>query len=64
MVHVRGTLASGKTVLKLLLHSSILNPRADDPPVYSIHGWIEAEVRQRGGWHKYLIHEGVDIEGE
>jgi hypothetical protein len=61
-LQVRGTPASGKTTLALLLAKRI---REQDPTVNVIwvNGWPQEEVAGMGGWRHYLEHKGW-IEGQ
>ncbi|KAA8893131.1 hypothetical protein FN846DRAFT_980288 [Sphaerosporella brunnea] len=51
-VVVRGTPATGKTTLSLLVANSLF--RSQSLPVYLLLGWPKDEVKAAGGWKSYL----------
>lgn len=54
LIHIRGTLASGKTTTAKLLKHRIAIERPN-LPVFTLTGWKESIVVSNGGWEKYLV---------
>ena len=54
IIQVRGTPASGKTIVMQLVANKLLEMYNHEPPIYIFYGWDREEVRADTGWIAYL----------
>jgi hypothetical protein len=64
IIRVRGTPASGKTIVMQLVANKLLEKYGQTTPIHTLCGWNREQVSRATGWNAYLKQEtgvrGVD----